>query len=147
MQTPMWILVLFFGAAALFLPAIQRISKMRKIPLSRLLMPVGFSAILGGTVTLVGSSPLILLNDLLVPFKLEPFGLFDVTLIGLALVAGGIASFIFFGRFILPKGDGRESGHADHGAEEALDFDDSGEMYELITPADFTHYRDPVNAA
>jgi len=36
------------GAAALFLPAIQRISKMQKIPLSRLLMPVGFSAILGG---------------------------------------------------------------------------------------------------
>ena len=93
------------GAAALFLPAIQRISKMQHIPLSRLLMPVGFSAILGGTVTLVGSSPLILLNDLLAPFDLKPFGLFDVTPIGLALVVGGIACFIFFGRFILPRGE------------------------------------------
>ena len=74
------------GAAALFLPAIQRISKVQKIPLGRLLMPVGFSAILGGTITLVGCSPLILLNDLLLPFNLEPFGLFDVTPIGLALV-------------------------------------------------------------
>jgi len=52
------------GAAALFLPAIQRISKNMKIPLGQLLMPIGFSAILGGTITLVGCSPLILLNDL-----------------------------------------------------------------------------------
>ena len=59
------------GAAALFLPAIQRISKIQKIPLSHLLMPIGFSAILGGTITLVGCSPLILLNDLLAPFNLK----------------------------------------------------------------------------
>ena len=95
------------GAAALFLPAIQRISKMQKIPLSRLLMPVGFSAILGGTITLVGCSPLILLNDLLLPFKLKPFGLFDVTPIGLTLMASGIACFILLGRFILPQGNAR----------------------------------------
>ncbi len=132
------------GAAALFLPAIQRISKMQKIPLSRLLMPVGFSAILGGTITLVGCSPLILLNDLLAPFKLKPFGLFDVTPIGLALVGSGIASFIFFGRFMLPQGDGEEGAGEDHGAEHDLAYSDQGEMYELTTPEDFTHYRDPV---
>jgi di/tricarboxylate transporter len=132
------------GAAALFLPAIQRISKMQRIPLSRLLMPVGFSAILGGTITLVGCSPLILLNDLLAPFNLEPFGLFDVTLIGLALVGSGIASFILFGRFILPQGDAEEGGGEDHGADQDMAYSDQGEMYELTTPEDFTHYRDPV---
>ena len=131
------------GAAALFLPAIQRISKMQKIPLSRLLMPVGFSAILGGTITLVGCSPLILLNDLLAPFHLKPFGLFDVTLIGLALVASGICCFIFFGRFILPQGE-TEDGGEDHGADHDMAYSDQGEMYELTTPEDFTHYRDPV---
>jgi di/tricarboxylate transporter len=132
------------GAAALFLPAVQRISKMQKIPLSRLLMPVGFSAILGGTITLVGCSPLILLNDLLTPFHLKPFGLFDVTPIGLALMASGIGCFILFGRFILPQGEDMESGHDDHGADHDLAFSDLGEMYELVTPEDFTHYRDPV---
>jgi di/tricarboxylate transporter len=132
------------GAAALFLPAVQRISKMQKIPLSRLLMPVGFSAILGGTITLVGCSPLILLNDLLAPFKLKPFGLFDVTPIGLALMASGIACFIFFGRFILPQGSTEDSGGEDHGADHDLVYSDQGEMYELTTPEDFTHYRDPV---
>jgi di/tricarboxylate transporter len=132
------------GAAALFLPAIQRISKMQKIPLSRLLMPVGFSAILGGTITLVGCSPLILLNDLLTPFHLKPFGLFDVTPIGVALLAGGIACFIFLGSLILPQGDGEESGHDDYAGDPDMAFSDLGEMYELVTPEDFTHYRDPV---
>jgi di/tricarboxylate transporter len=130
------------GAAALFLPAIQRISRDLEIPISKLLMPVGFSAILGGTITLVGSSPLILLNDLLVPYQLEPFGLFDVTPVGLALVAGGIASFIILGRFILPKGDGKESfGNVDKAAAASAEV---GQAYELHTPGDFTHYREPV---
>jgi di/tricarboxylate transporter len=134
------------GAAALFLPAIQRISKMQRIPLSRLLMPIGFSAILGGTVTLVGSSPLILLNDLLAPFDLEPFGLFDVTPIGLVLVVSGIACFVVFGRFILPKGE-EEAGKPRHEGGDAARWEDNwdwGEMYELTTPEDFTLYRDPV---
>ena len=133
------------GAAALFLPAIQRISKAMKIPISQLLMPIGYSAILGGTITLVGSSPLILLNDLLVPFKLQPFGLFDVTPIGLGLVVSGILCFVFFGRFILPRGsrDGDPAEQGKNGEETDL-LQEIGEVYELQTPDDFTHYREPV---
>jgi di/tricarboxylate transporter len=131
------------GAAALFLPAIQRISKTLKIPISKLLMPIGFSAILGGTVTLVGSSPLILLNDLLVPFHLEPFGLFDVTPVGLALVVSGIFCFVVLGRFILPQGTEETAAEAEGGVE-APAFQEIGDAYELTTPDDYTHYRDPV---
>ena len=90
------------GAAALFLPAIRRLSRRAAIPISRLLMPVGFAAILGGTITLVGSSPLIMLNDLIRPFNLEPFSLFSVTPAGIALVAVGIAYFVVLGRIVLP---------------------------------------------
>lgn len=93
------------GAAALFLPAIRRVSKTMKVPISRMLMPIGFCAILGGTITMVGSSPLILMNDLIAPYDLEPFSLFDVTPIGLALVVSGIVYFTFFGSFVLPKRD------------------------------------------
>jgi len=53
------------GAAALFLPVVNRIARRGNLASSRLLMPMGFCAILGGTVTMVGSSPLILLNDLI----------------------------------------------------------------------------------
>jgi len=99
------------GAAALFLPVASRISRRTAIPLSRLLMPMGFCAILGGTMTMVGSSPLILLNDLIESANLhfpdnaipmESFGLFAVTPIGVALVATGIAYFLLFGKKILP---------------------------------------------
>jgi len=99
------------GAAALFLPVVSRISRRTAIPLSRLLMPMGFCAILGGTMTMVGSSPLILLNDLIQSANLhfpdnaipmETFGLFSVTPVGLALVATGVAYFLVLGKRILP---------------------------------------------
>lgn len=100
------------GAAALFLPVVTRISRRSYIPISRLLMPMGFCAILGGTITMVGSSPLILLNDLILnsnkalPPSVEPmetFGLFAVTPVGIALVVVGLAYFILFGRVLLPE--------------------------------------------
>lgn len=130
------------GAAALFLPAIRRVSKSMHLPLSQMLMPIGFCAILGGTLTLVGSSPLILLNDLLIPFGLEPFGMFDVTPLGLALVAGGIATFILFGRFILPKGKPDSSQGAEAGSGPA--YEDLGEIFELQAPPNFSDFRDPL---
>ena len=101
------------GAAALFLPVVSRVSTRTGLPLSRLLMPMGFCAILGGTMTMVGSSPLILLNDLLLTMndslpadaQMEPFSLFSVTPIGVCLVVTGLLYFIIFGRFVLPKGN------------------------------------------
>ncbi|RKZ64492.1 MAG: SLC13 family permease [Gammaproteobacteria bacterium] len=99
------------GAAALFLPVVARISARSGIPLSRLLMPMGFTAILGGTMTMVGSSPLILLNDLIITSnkalpadaQMETWGLFSVTPVGAALIITGIAYFVIAGRFVLPK--------------------------------------------
>ena len=99
------------GATALFLPVVSRISTRTEIPLSRLLMPMGFCAIMGGTITMVGSSPLILLNDLIsasnasLPPGAETLGhfeLFDVAPVGLALLATGILYFLTIGKWLLP---------------------------------------------
>lgn len=103
------------GAAALFLPVVSRISARTEIPMSRLLMPMGFCAILGGTITMVGSSPLILLNDLIVSAneslpadqQMETFGLFSVTPVGIMLVLTGVLYFVLFGRWVLPAQRGR----------------------------------------
>ncbi|UCH44753.1 MAG: hypothetical protein JSV11_10710 [Nitrospiraceae bacterium] len=103
------------GAAALFMPAAIRVSRQVNIPVSRILMPMGFCAIVGGTITLVGASPTILLNDLLEQANqlgafeqhMEPLGLFTQTPIGVALVASAIMYFVIFGRFILPKTGGK----------------------------------------
>ena len=93
------------GATVLFLPAMLRISKKTKIPSSRLLMPMGFAAILGGTLTLVGSGPLIILNDLLKSADEKPFGLFSVTPVGLALLVAGILYFYTVGARLLPDAE------------------------------------------
>ena len=97
------------GAAALFLPAMMRIAKRSRLSISRLLMPMGFAAILGGTLTMVGSGPLIILNDLLRQGGLAPYGLFDVTPLGLALLGVGIVYFLVAGRFVLPVSAGTEA--------------------------------------
>ena len=106
------------GAAALFLPVVSRISVRTEIPLSRLLMPMGFCAILGGTLTMVGSSPLILLNDLILSSnqilppdnKMETFFLFSVTPIGICLIITGILYFTILGRWVLPNRTSRAVG-------------------------------------
>ncbi|MES9976659.1 MAG: SLC13 family permease, partial [Candidatus Thiodiazotropha sp.] len=72
---------------------------------------MGFTAILGGTMTMVGSSPLILLNDLILTSnkalsadqQMETWRLFSVTPIGIALIVSGIIYFLLAGRFVLPK--------------------------------------------
>lgn len=118
------------GAAALFLPALRRISRQSGLALSQLLMPTGFAAILGGTITLVGSSPLIMLNDLLAPFDLPAFGLFSVTPVGIALVVVGIGYFIIFGRWVLPQGAVEKESDDDE-AEIGKYYDKLGELFEL----------------
>jgi di/tricarboxylate transporter len=102
------------GAAALFMPATMRISRQLNFSASKILMPMGFCAIIGGCLTLVGSSPLIMLNDLMEgwwqnnqvavhgqPF--EPLKLFTVTPIGIALLITGILYFIVLGKRLLPE--------------------------------------------
>ncbi len=101
------------GAAALFLPVANRICRQVNVPVSRILIPMGYATVLGGCVTLIGSSPLILLNDLMASFwsnsrdlvggkPFEPFGLFSVTPIGIVLVAAAIAYFMIFRKIVLP---------------------------------------------
>lgn len=96
------------GATAIFIPVASRISARTGIPMSRLLMPMAFCAVLGGTLTLVGSSTTIVLNELL-PHGMEHFHLFEQTPVGLALLISGIVYFSVAGRFVLPKTGGKGS--------------------------------------
>lgn len=90
------------GATALFLPAILRIARSTGMHASRILMPAGFAAIMGGNLTMVGSSPLLILNDLLKHTGKEAFSLFSVMPAGLILLTVSILYFLLFDRYILP---------------------------------------------
>ncbi|NCF61356.1 MAG: SLC13 family permease, partial [Gammaproteobacteria bacterium] len=134
------------GATALFMPVMSRISSRTRIPLSRLLMPMGFCAILGGTLTMVGSSPLILLNDLIENANaslppgvqtLQTFDLFDVTPVGIALLASGILYFLLAGRFLLPKSREKSTGAPARTKSYFADvYGIKGDIYELLVTVD-----------
>ena len=131
------------GAAALFLPVVSRISSRSGLPMSRLLMPMGFCAILGGTMTMVGSSPLILLNDLILTSnkalpaeqQMETWSLFSVTPIGIAMIVTGVIYFVVAGRFVLPTsskaGPSKDSAMAYFRDIYDLDY----ELFEVEVPA------------
>ncbi|SHO51286.1 SLC13 family permease [Desulfopila aestuarii] len=136
------------GAAALFLPATMRISRKLNISASRILMPMGFCAITGGCLTLVGSSPLIMLNDLMgawwkfngeavnnVPFK--PLDLLSVTPIGIALLITLLLYFSFFGRHLLPKDVCELDADCMDKRLQEIYGDEVGQGYELTVPQYF----------
>ena len=134
------------GATALFLPVMSRISSRTEIPLSRLLMPMGTCAILGGTLTMVGSSPLILLNDLIENANktlppgvetLETFHLFDVTPIGIVMLTAGIVYFLVAGPFLLPKPKVKATGAPSKTKTYFADvYGIEGDVYELLVTVD-----------
>ncbi len=106
------------GAVALFLPALTGISKKSHISLSRLIMPLGFAAILGGTLTMIASGPLIILNDLMLQSGLERFPLFYVTPLGIILLIAGLIYFNTIGKRFLP---GRKKETAGNYQQELID--------------------------
>ena len=132
------------GAAALFLPVVSRISVRTELPLSRLLMPMGFCAILGGTITMVGSSPLILLNDLIVSSnetlpadrQMATFSLFSVTPVGISLVLTGILYFTIFGRWVLPSKGSRDEASSGQSVREYLKkiYGLKSDLVEVVVP-------------
>ncbi|OKY74054.1 MAG: SLC13 family permease [Desulfobulbaceae bacterium DB1] len=136
------------GAAALFMPAARRIGRQTGIPVSRILIPMGYCAIIGGCITLIGSSPLILLNDVMKISNpdVEPFGLFSVTPIGIALTVSALLYFIVFGKVVLPSSQGEETG----GPMSAVlknTYRDMGTLFELHVPEGYSGPRSLADLA
>jgi len=90
------------GATAMLLPAVVSISRQTKIPLSKLLIPLSFSSLLGGGLTLIGTPANILATNIVTENGLPTFGFFDFTPVGLAVFIAGILYMVFIGRHLLP---------------------------------------------
>jgi len=92
------------GVAALMLPVVVDVARRTRIPPSRLLMPLAYSTLLGGLMTLIGTPPNLLISEAMTQNGYEAFGLFDFTPIGGAIMVIGVAFVAIFGRLMLPKG-------------------------------------------
>ena len=90
------------GATAMLMPAVVSVSKQTKIPVSKLLIPLSFSSLLGGKMTLIGTPANILATSIVDKYGLPSFGFFDFTPIGVVVLATGILYMIFIGRHLLP---------------------------------------------
>lgn len=90
------------GATAMLLPAVVSISRQTKVPVSKLLIPLSFSSLLGGKMTLIGTPANILATNIVAEHGLPTFGFFDFTPIGLVVFGTGILYMIFIGRHLLP---------------------------------------------
>jgi di/tricarboxylate transporter len=106
------------GALAMMIPVAFQMARRTGTPPSRFLMPMAFGSLLGGLVTLVGTSPNIIVARVRGELTGEPFRMFDFTPVGLGVAAVGVA-FLAFGYRLLPK-DRRGAATLD----EALDIRD-----------------------
>lgn len=104
---------------AMFLPVVIGLSERAKIPPSKLLMPLAFGAILGGSCTLIGTSTNLAVSGAMarlaekVPAEfaaqLHPYSMFELTTVGVLTFAFGMLYMLFIGRKMLPTRGGEDS--------------------------------------
>ena len=91
------------ATVAVFLPAVAVLARRTGNPASRLMMPLAFAAIMGGTLTLIGTTPNLLLGDLLRQREGESLGMFEFAFVGAPVALLGIVYMATVGRRLLPS--------------------------------------------
>ena len=90
------------GALAIFIPIALQVALRTEKPPSRVLMPLASGSLLGGIITLIGTSPNIIVSRMREQITGEPFRMFDFAPVGVCLAVAGIA-FLTIGWRLLPK--------------------------------------------
>lgn len=87
---------------AMMLPVVDDWSKKAKLSASKLMMPLSYATILGGTCTLIGTSTNLVVNGLLIRSGMPGFGMFEFSVIGAAVALVGIVFTLATSRWLLP---------------------------------------------
>ncbi len=99
------------GALALMLPLVTAVSERSEIPLSRMLMPISFATLLGGTCSLIGTPANLLVSDVLLAETGEGLGFFEFANVGLPALLVGVVAIVLFVPRLLPTIKSSEVGH------------------------------------
>jgi di/tricarboxylate transporter len=94
---------------AMFLPVVLGMAARTGISPSKLLMPLAFGAILGGTCTLIGTSTNLAVSGALPRYGIEPFTMFELTRVGVPIVGVGMLYMLLVGLRLLPRGEPAQS--------------------------------------
>nr|WP_304363673.1 SLC13 family permease [Jiella sp. LLJ827] len=90
-------------AVIVLLPIVVEIARTLGVAETRLLMPLSFVAILGGTCSMIGTSTNLLVDGVARAQGLEAFSIFEITPVGLVAAATGLAYLVLVGRLLLPE--------------------------------------------
>ena len=116
---PLSALVNHMPVVVVFVPVVLALARNTDLKASRLLIPLSYFSILGGTCTLIGTSTNLLVDGIVRRRGLAPFGIFEITPLGLIYAAIGVAYLLTFARKVLPQ---RESLAALIGADVSRQF-------------------------
>jgi di/tricarboxylate transporter len=94
---------------AMLVPVVLGLAERTKIAPSRLLMPLAFGAILGGTCTLIGTSTNLAVSGAMQRYGMQPFSMFELTPVGVAIVGVGMLYMMIMGIWLLPRRGGEDS--------------------------------------
>ncbi|MEP5763332.1 MAG: SLC13 family permease [Halieaceae bacterium] len=91
------------AVVAIFIPIVMRVAAETKLQASRLLMPMSYAALISGMLTLIATTPNLVVSEELKGAGYSEFGFFSFTPVGLAVLVVAIAYILLLGRHILPK--------------------------------------------
>ncbi|RVV97065.1 SLC13 family permease [Mesobaculum littorinae] len=84
------------------IPVVVKLAQTLGLAPTRLLIPLSYAAILGGTCTLIGTSTNLLIDGIATEAGLERFSIFEIAPVGICVAVAGGAMMLFLGRFLLP---------------------------------------------